>query len=130
MHSLELAVLAVVLVAVATAAGVWLFSVFTAEAKTAAVVYPIAAYVDVDGSFLLCVYNAEPGDWYGRWLVSTATGRSVEVYLNAPVGRVVGVSGSLGESYTPGTTLLLIIVTGSGGRYVLNAPVVTALGNC
>jgi hypothetical protein len=118
------------LIAIAVAVGAWLFSVFTAEAKTAAVVYPITAYVDADGNFLICVYNAGPGDWYGRWLVSTAAGRSVEVQLNAPVGRIVGVSGSLGESYAPGTTLSLIVVTGSGGRYLINAPVVTTLGSC
>jgi hypothetical protein len=125
-----MAVLAGTLIAIATAVGVWLFTIFTAEAKTAAVVYPIAAYVDVDGNFLICVYNAGPGDWHGRWLVSTATGKSVEIRLGAPVGEVVGASGSLGESYAPGTTLTLIVVSGSGGRYLLNAPVVTALGSC
>jgi hypothetical protein len=39
----------------------------------------------------------------------------VELQLNVPVGEVVGVSGSIGGSYTPGTTLTLIVVTGSGG---------------
>jgi len=130
MHSLELAVLVAALIAVAIAVGVWMFSTFTAETKTTTVVYPVAAYVDVNGNFLICVYNAGPGDWYGRWLVSTAAGRSAEVQLNAPVGKVVGASGSLGEIHAPGTTLTLIVVTGSGGRYILNAPVVTALGSC
>lgn len=130
MRSLELAVLAGVLAAVAAAVGAWVYTVFAAEAKTTAVVYPISAYVDEDGNFLICVYNAGPGDWYGRWLVSTASGRSVEIQLNAPVGKIVGAAGSLGGSYAPGTALTLIVVTGSGGRYVLNAPVVTALGGC
>jgi hypothetical protein len=130
MRSLELAVLAGTLIVIATVIGAWLFSVFTAEAKTATVVYPIAAYVDKNGNFLICIYNAGPGDWYGRWLVSTATGKSVELQLNAPVGEIVGASGSIGGSYAPGTTLTLIVVTGSGGRYVLNAPVVSVLGSC
>jgi hypothetical protein len=130
MRSLEVAVLAGVLAAVAVAAGVWMYSAFAAEAKAAALVYPISAYVDEGGNFLICVYNAGPGDWYGRWLVSAASSRSVEIQLNAPVGKIVGVAGSLGESYAPGTTLMLIVVTGSGGRYVLNVPVVTALGSC
>jgi hypothetical protein len=129
-QSLELAVLAGTIIAIAIAVGVWTFTAFTAEAKTVAVVYPISAYVDKNWNFLLCVYNAGPGDWHGQWLVSTATGRSVEIQLSAPVGKVVGVTGSLAETYAPGTVLTLIVVTGSGGRYVLNAPVVVALGSC
>jgi len=129
-QSLELAILAGTLIAIAIAVGAWTFTTFTAEAKTVTVVYPISAYVDKNGDFLICVYNSGPGDWYGRWLVSTVSGRSVEIQLNAPTGEVVGVTGNLGESYAPGTTLTLIVVTGSGGRYILNAPVVTTLGSC
>jgi hypothetical protein len=130
MRSLELAILAGTLIVIAIIIGGWMFSMFTAETKTVAVVYPVSAYVEKNGNFLICVYNAGPGDWYGQWLVSTATDKSVKIQLNAPVGKIVGVTGSLGESYAPGTTLTLIVVTGSGGRYILNAPVVTTLGSC
>ncbi len=30
-------------------------------------VYLVLAYVDADGGFLLCVYNAGPHEFYGRW---------------------------------------------------------------
>jgi hypothetical protein len=130
MRSLELAILAGTLIVIAIIIGGWMFSTFTAEAKTVAVVYPVSAYVEKNGNFLICVYNGGPGDWYGQWLVSTATGKSVEIHLHAPVGKIVSITGNLGESYAPGTTLTLVIVTGSGGKYVLNAPVVTTLGNC
>jgi hypothetical protein len=50
MRSLELAVLAGTLIVIATVIGAWPFSMFTAEVKTATVVYPIAAYVDKTGT--------------------------------------------------------------------------------
>jgi hypothetical protein len=40
------------------------------------------------------------------------SGRSVEVSLNVLVGRVVGVRGSLGESYAHGASPVLILATG------------------
>ena len=63
------------------------------------------AYVDADRDFLLCVYNAGLHEFYGRWVLSVKSGRSVEVSLVAPVGRLVG---SLGEPFTSGTSPVLI----------------------
>jgi hypothetical protein len=119
MSSLEVAFLLGVIVVVALGVGWWLFSTFLASKQEFTQVYPISAYVDGDGDFLLCVYNAGPHEFYGRWVLSVKSGRSVEVSLVAPVGRLVGVRGSLGESFTPGTSPALIITTGGGSSYTV-----------
>jgi len=104
---------------VALGVGWWLSSTFLASKQEFTQVYPISAYVDADGDFLLCVYNAGPHEFYGRWVLSVKSGRSVEVSLVAPVGRLVGVRGSLGEPFTPGTSPALIITTGGGSSYTI-----------
>jgi len=104
---------------VALGVGWWLFSTFLVSKQEFTQVYPISAYVDADGDFLLCVYNAGPHEFYGRWVLSVKSGRSVEVSLVAPVGRLVGVRGSLGEPFTPGTSPALIITTGGGSSYMI-----------
>jgi hypothetical protein len=119
MSSLEVAFLLGVVVAVALGVGWWLSSTFLASKQEFTQVYPISAYVDADGDFLLCVYNAGPHEFYGRWVLSVKSGRSVEVSLVAPVGRLVGVRGSLGEPFTPGTLPALIITTGGGSSYTV-----------
>jgi hypothetical protein len=119
MSSLEVAFLLGVIVVVAVGVGWWLSSTFLASKQEFTQVYPISAYVDADGDFLLCVYNAGPHEFYGRWVVSVKSGRSVEVSLVAPVGRLVGVRGSLGEPFTPGTSPALIITTGGGSSYTV-----------
>jgi hypothetical protein len=124
MSSLEVAFLLGVIVAVALGVGLWLFSTFLVSKQEFTQVYPVSAYVDADGDFLLCVYNAGPHEFYGRWVLSVKSGRSVEVSLNVLVGRVVGVRGSLGESYTPGTSPALILTTGGGSSYLLYPVVV------
>ena len=93
MSSLEVAFLLGVIVVVALGVGWWLFSTFLVSKQEFSRVYPISAYVDADGDFLLCVYNAGPHEFYGRWVLSVKSGRSVEVSLVAPVGRLVGVRG-------------------------------------
>ena len=70
--------------------------------------YFVLAYVDAEGGFLLCVYNAGLHEFYGRCVLSVKSGRSVEVSLVAPVGRLVGVRGLLGEPFTSGTSPVLI----------------------
>ena len=124
MSSLEVAFLLGVIVAVALGVGWWLLSTVLVSQKEFARVYPVSAYLDSNGNFLICVLNASPHDFYGRWVVSVKSGRSVEVSLNVPVGRVVGVLGSLGESYTPGTSPALILTTGGGSSYLLYPVVV------
>ena len=119
MSSLEVAFLLGVIVAVALGVGWWLSSTFLASKQEFTQVYLISAYVDADGDFLLCVYNAGPHEFYGRWVLSVKSGRSVEVSLVAPVGRLVGVRGSLGEPFTPGTSPALIITTGGGSSYTV-----------
>ena len=109
---------------VALGVGWWLSSTFLASKQEFARVYPVSAYLDLNGDFLVCVLNAGPYDFYGRWVVSVKSGRSVEVFLNVPVGRVVGVRGSLGESYTSGTSPALILTTGGGSSYVFYPVVV------
>ena len=104
---------------VALGVGWWLFSTFLVSKHEFTRVYPISAYVDADGDVLLCVYNAGPHEFYGRWVLSVKSGRSVEVSLVAPVGRLVGVRGSLGEPFTPGTSPALIITTGGGSSYMI-----------
>ena len=104
--------------------GWWLLSSVLVSQKEFSQVYPVSAYLDSSGNFLVCVLNAGPHDFYGRWVVSVKSGRSVEVSLNVPVGRVVGVRGSLGESYTPGTSPALILTTGGGSSYLLYPVVV------
>jgi hypothetical protein len=124
MSSLEVAFLLGVIVVVALGVGWWLLSTVLVSQKEFAGVYPVSAYLDSSGNFLVCVLNAGPHDFYGRWVVSVKSGRSVEVSLNVPVGRVVGVRGSLGESYTPGTSPALILTTGGGSSYVFYPVVV------
>ncbi|ACB39069.1 conserved hypothetical protein [Pyrobaculum neutrophilum V24Sta] len=124
MDSLGFLVVLVVVLVIAFVLGFWLLSNFLVAKEEFSRVYPIAAYVDAGGGFLLCVYNAGPHDFYGRWLVSTKSGKSVEVSLAVPVGRTVAVRGSLGESFTPGTSPALILVTGGGRGYVVNPIVV------
>ncbi len=119
MSSLEVAFLLGVIIAVALGVGWWLSSTFLVSKQVFSQVYPISAYVDADGDFLLCVYNAGPHEFYGRWVLSVKSGRSVEVSLVAPVGRLVGVRGSLGEPFTPGTSPALIITTGGGSSYTV-----------
>jgi hypothetical protein len=119
MSSLEVAFLLGVIVVVALGVGLWLFSTFLVSKQEFTQVYPISAYVDADGDFLLCVYNAGPHEFYGRWVLSVKSGRSVEVSLVAPVGRLVGVRGSLGEPFTPGTSPALILTTGGGSSYTV-----------
>jgi len=119
MSSLEVAFLLGVIVVVALGVGWWLSSTFLASKQEFTRVYPISAYVDAYGDFLLCVYNAGPHEFYGRWVVSVKSGRSVEVSLVVPVGRLVGVRGSLGEPFTPGTSPALIITTGGGSSYTV-----------
>jgi len=104
---------------VALGVGWWLFSTFLVSKQEFTQVYPISAYVDADGDFLLCVYNAGPHEFYGRWVLSVKSGRSVVVSLVAPVGRLVGVRGSLGEPFTPGTSPALILTTGGGSSYTV-----------
>ena len=70
--------------------------------------YFVLAYVNADGGFLLCVYNAGLHEFYGWWVLSVKSGRSVEVSLVAPVGRLVGVRGLLGEPFTSGASPVLI----------------------
>jgi hypothetical protein len=119
MSSLEVAFLLGVIVVVALGVGWWLSSTFLASKQEFTQVYPISAYVDADGDFLLCVYNTGPHEFYGKWVLSVKSGRSVEVSLVAPVGRLVGVRGSLGEPFTPGTSPALIITTGGGSSYTV-----------
>jgi hypothetical protein len=95
MSSLEVAFLLGVIVAVALGAGLWLFSTFLASKQEFSQVYPVSAYVDADGDFLLCVYNAGPHEFYGRWVLSVKSGRSVEVSL---VALIITTGG--GSSYT------------------------------
>ena len=66
--------------------------------------YFVLAYVNADGGFLLCVCNAGLHEFYGRCVLSVKSGRSVEVSLVAPVGRLVGVRGLLGEPFTSGAS--------------------------
>ena len=105
---------------------------FSAGVREFAQVYPVSAYVDSRGDFLICVLNAGPHEFYGRWVVSVKSGKSVDISLNVPVGKVVGVRGSLGESFTPGTTPALILTTGGGSSYILYPIVVPDVGvvNC
>ncbi|WP_333639211.1 hypothetical protein [Pyrobaculum aerophilum] len=124
MSSLEVAFLLGVILLVAVLTGWWLFSTFSAGVREFTQAYPVSAYVDSDGDFLICVLNAGPHDFYGRWVVSLGSGRSVEISLNVPVGKTVGVRGSLGEAFTPGTTPALILTTGGGSSYVLYPVVV------
>lgn len=132
MSSLEVVFLLGVVFLVAVLVGWWLFLTFSAGVREFAQVYLVSAYVDSRGGFLICVLNAGPHDFYGRWLLSVRSGRSVEVSLNVPVGEVMGVRGSLGESFTPGTTPALILTTGGGSSYVLYPIVVPDVGavNC
>jgi hypothetical protein len=125
MLSLERLVIALLMAVAAVAAGWLLVTNVNAQMREFSRVYPVAAYVDSNGNFLICVLNAGPNDFYGRWVVSLASGRSVEVQLHAPVGKIVGVRGSLGEGFTPGTSPALVVVSGSGaGRYYLQPAVV------
>ena len=72
-------------------------------------VYFVLAYVDAEGGFLLCVYDAGLYEFCGWCVLSVKSGRSVEVSLVAPVGRLVGVlRGSLGEPFTSGASPVLI----------------------
>ncbi len=86
MSSLEVAFLLGVIVVVALGVGWRLSSTFLVSQQEFSRVYPVSAYVDADGGFLLCVYNAGPHEFYGRWVLSVKSGRSVEVSLVAPVG--------------------------------------------
>ena len=70
--------------------------------------YSVLAYVDADGGFLLCVYDAGLHEFYGRCVLSVKSGWSVVVSLVAPVGRLVGVRGLLGEPFTSGVSPALI----------------------
>lgn len=124
MSSLQVVFLLGIILLVALLVGWWLFSTFFATKEEFSRVYPISAYVDARGNFLICVLNAGPHDFYGRWLVSTKSGRSVEIVLNAPVGVITTVRGSLGEEFVPGTSPTLILVTGGGRGYTLNPIVV------
>jgi hypothetical protein len=124
LSSLEVAFLLGVVVVVALGVGWWLSSTFLVSKQVFSRMYPISAYVDADGVFLLCVYSAGPHEFYGRWVLSVKSGRSVEVSLDVLVGRVVGVWGSLGESYTPGASPALILTTGGGSIYVFDLVVV------
>jgi hypothetical protein len=54
MSSLEVAFLLGVIVAVALGVGWWLSSTFLASKQEFSQVYPVSAYVDADGDFLLC----------------------------------------------------------------------------
>ncbi|MEZ0319188.1 MAG: hypothetical protein ABWK05_04235 [Pyrobaculum sp.] len=80
-------------------------------------VVPISAYLDSRGDFLICVYNGGPHDFYGVWVVSLSTGQSVQVQLFARVGEKAAVKGSLGDSFTPGTSPVLAVTTGGGNTY-------------
>jgi hypothetical protein len=132
MSSLEVAFLLGVVLLLAVLVGWWLFSTFSAGVREFAQVYPVSAYVDSRGDFLICVLNAGPHEFYGRWVVSVKSGKSVDIFLNVPVGKVAGVRGSLGESFTPGTTPALILTTGGGSSYILYPIVVPDVGvvNC
>ncbi|MCU7788022.1 hypothetical protein ODS41_08870 [Pyrobaculum sp. 3827-6] len=132
MSSLEVAFLLGVILLLAVLVGWWLFSTFSAGVREFAQVYPVSAYVDSRGDFLICVLNAGPHEFYGRWVVSVKSGKSVDISLNVPVGKVAGVRGSLGESFTPGTTPALILTTGGGSSYILYPIVVPDVGvvNC
>ncbi|MCC6021153.1 MAG: hypothetical protein LM577_07305 [Thermoproteaceae archaeon] len=125
MLALERLAIALLLAVAAVAAGWLLVTGINAQLREFSRVYPVAAYVDSDGDFLICVLNAGPGDFYGRWVVSLASGRSVEIQLYAPVGKIVGIRGSLGEGFAPGTSPALVVVSGSGaGKYYLQPAVV------
>lgn len=124
MNSLQVALLLGVILLVAFLVGWWLFSTFLVSKEEFSRVYPLSAYVDAKGEFLICVLNAGPHDFYGKWVISTKSGRSVEISLYAPVGAVASVRGSLGENFTPGTTPVLVLVTGGGRGYTLNPIVV------
>ena len=124
MSSLELAFLLGIIIVVALGVGWWLLSMALVSQKEFARVYPVSAYLDSDGDFLICVLNTGPHDFYGRWVVSVGSGRSVEVSLYVPVGGMAGVRGSLGESYVPGTSPALILTTGGGSNYIFYPVVV------
>jgi hypothetical protein len=133
MLSLERLVIALLMAVAAVAAG-WLLvtSVFQSFLRFYSTVPPLRPFKLLAsrarrgrGNFLICVLNAGPNDFYGRWVVSLASGRSVEVQLHAPVGKIVGIRGSLGEGFAPGTSPALVVVSGSGaGRYYLQPAVV------
>ncbi|MCX8137092.1 hypothetical protein [Pyrobaculum aerophilum] len=132
MSSLEVAFLLGIIILLAVLTGWWFFSTFNAGVREFTQVYPVSAYVDSDGDFLLCVHNTGPHDFYGRWVVSVKSGKSVEVSLNVPLGKTVGIRGSLGEPFTPGTTPALIITTGGGSSYVIYPVVIPDISavNC
>lgn len=132
MNSLQLAFLIGVILLTTFSVAWWLFSTFSTTKEEFSRVYPISAYVDAEGNFLICVLNTGPHDFYGRLVVSTKSGRSVEIVLNAPVGVVTRVRGSLEETFVPGTSPALVLVTGGGRGYVLNPIVVPDISrvNC
>jgi hypothetical protein len=57
-----------VIVVVALGVGLRLFSFCSA-------VFPGVSRLDAGGDFLLCVYNAEPYEFFGRWVFSVESGR-------------------------------------------------------
>ncbi len=97
--------------------GLWLFLNFCVSAGFF-LVDPVVAYVDADGDSLLCVYNAGPHEFYGRWVFSVKSGRSVEVSL---ASLVVGLSasGACCGPFTSGTSPALILTTGGGSSYAI-----------
>ena len=70
-------------------------------------------------AILVCVLNAGPHDFYGRWVVSLESGRSVEVSLNVPVGRVVGGVGVFGGALHAWRVAGVDFDDGGGSSYVL-----------
>ena len=132
MTPLQLAFLLGVIFLMAFLVAGWLFSTLFTTKEEFSRVYPISAYVDARGNFLICVLNAGPHDFYGRLVVSTKSGRSVEIVLSAPVGVITSARGSLEETFVPGTSPVLILVTGGGRGYTLNPIVVPDISrvNC
>ena len=97
--------------------GFWLYSTFSSSVREFTRVVPLSAYLDSKGDFLICVYNGGPHDFYGVWVVSLSTGQSTQVQLFVKVGERGAVRGSLGGSFTPGTSPVLAIATGGGSTY-------------
>ncbi|MFN7105637.1 MAG: hypothetical protein ACK4M3_03525 [Pyrobaculum sp.] len=102
----------------------WLYTVFASGVREFSKVTPVSVYLDSSGDFVVCVYNAGPHDFYGVLVVSASSGKSVDIQLYVKVGELAEARGSLGESYTPGSSPVLYVVTGGGNSYPVSPIVV------
>lgn len=129
MYSFSTFFIFLVLVMLAIGVAWWVYTTYVGVSSSFSLVYPTAAYVDERGNFLICVYNAGPGQFSGRWVISLKSGKVVEISLVVGPGEHKGVRGSLNEPFSPGMTVPLVITTGGGGSYTLYPIIVSDINS-